>query len=79
MASFAVQKLLGLIRSHLFIFTFVPFDWGDIAKKYCYDLCQRVFYLCSHLGVLWFQVSYLGLYIHFSFIFVYSENMIFTV
>ena len=31
--SFAVQKLLGLIRSHLFIFSFVSFALGDRSEK----------------------------------------------
>ena len=31
--SFAVQKLLSLIRSHLFIFAFVSFALGDRSKK----------------------------------------------
>ena len=30
--SFAVQKLLSLIRSHLFIFAFISFALGDRAK-----------------------------------------------
>ena len=59
--SFAVRKLLSLIRSHLFIFAFISFALGDRSKKVCYVLCQRMFYLCSLLGVLWFQVLYLGL------------------
>ena len=29
MVTFTVQKLLGLISSHLFIFTFVSFTLGD--------------------------------------------------
>ena len=33
MVSFAVQKLLSLIRFHLFIFAFVPFALGDGSKK----------------------------------------------
>ena len=37
--SFLVQKLFSLIRSHLF-------------RGSCCDLCQRVFCLCSPLGVL---------------------------
>ena len=57
MVSFAVQKLLSLIRSHLFIFAFVSFALGNRSKKYCYDLCQRVFCLCFLLGVFWFPVS----------------------
>ena len=42
MVSFAVQKLLSLIRSHLFIFAFISFTLGDGSKKYCCDLCQSV-------------------------------------
>ena len=30
---FTVQKLLGLIRSHLYIFAFIPFALGDRSKK----------------------------------------------
>ena len=33
MVSFAVQKLLSLIRSHLFIFVFISFALGDESKK----------------------------------------------
>ena len=33
MTSSAVQKLLSLIRSHLFIFAFISFTLGDRAKK----------------------------------------------
>ena len=60
-ASFAVQKLLSLIRSHLFIFAILSFTLEDGSKKYCCDLCQRVFCVCFPLGVLWFQVIHLGL------------------
>ena len=49
--SFAVQKLLSLIRSHLFIFVFISFALGDRSKKYCCDLCHRVFCLCFPLRV----------------------------
>ena len=30
-------------------------------RKYCYDLCQRKFCLCSLLGVKWGHTLYLGL------------------
>ena len=71
MVSFAVKKLLSLIRFHLFIFAFTSFVLGDRSKKiYWYDLCQRVFCLCSLLGVLWFQVLYSLIY--FEFIFAYG-------
>ena len=33
MVSFAVQKLLSLIRFHLFIFAFISFTSGDGSKK----------------------------------------------
>ena len=54
--SFAVQKLLSLIRCHLFIFDIISFALGHKSKKKknCYNLCRRVF--CFLLGVLWFGV-----------------------
>ena len=33
MVSFTVQKLLSLIRSHLFSFAFISFVLGDRSKK----------------------------------------------
>ena len=42
MISFALKKLLSLIRSHLFIFAF-SLPWETDLKK-CYDLCQRIFF-----------------------------------
>ena len=33
MVSFAVQKLLSLIRSHLFIYVFISITLGDRVKK----------------------------------------------
>ena len=33
MVSFAVQKLLSLVRSHLFIFTFISFALEERSKK----------------------------------------------
>ena len=45
--SFVVQKLLILIRSHLFIFTFISNILGS-----CCHFCRRVFCLRSPLGVL---------------------------
>ena len=33
MVSFAVQKLVSLIRSHLFIFVFISVALGDWPKK----------------------------------------------
>ena len=50
MASFAVQKLLSLIRSHLLIFVFITL--GGESKRYCCILCQRVFCLCFPLRAI---------------------------
>ena len=61
MVSFAVQELLNLTRSHLFIFGFVSITLGYSLKKCCCDLCQRVFCLCFPLRVLQFLILHLGL------------------
>ena len=46
MVSFAVQKLVSLIRSHLFIFAFVSFALGDWPKKTLLGFISiSVFYL----------------------------------
>ena len=50
--SFVVQKLLTLIRSHLFIFLEFPIIWEVGHRGSCCDLCKRVFCLCSPLEVL---------------------------
>ena len=34
MVSFALKKLLGLIRPHLFIFAYIFFTLGEGSKKY---------------------------------------------
>ena len=52
LVSFAVQKLLSLIRSHLFIFVFIFITLGGGSKRSCCNLCQRVFCLCFPLRVL---------------------------
>ena len=49
--SFVVQKLLSLIRSHLFLLLF-PIFWKVGHRGSCCDLCWRVFCLCFPLGVL---------------------------
>ena len=61
MVSFAVQKLLSLIRPNLFTFAFISVALGDSSKNYCYDLCQRQLCLCSLLRLLWVQILHLGL------------------
>ena len=45
---FAMEKLLSLIRSHLYIFAFISFALGDRSKKkYCSDLYQTVLPMLS--------------------------------
>ena len=57
-ASFVVQKLLGLSRFHLFILVFISIT---LRGESCCDLCQRVFCLCFCLRVLECLVLHLGL------------------
>ena len=39
--SFAMQKLVSLIRSHLFLLSFL-LPWAADLRKCCCDLCQRI-------------------------------------
>ena len=55
MVSFAVQKLLILVRSCLFIFAFISFALGDRFKKYCYDLCKSVLPMLSSRSFIVFS------------------------
>ena len=68
MISFAVQKLLHLIRCYLLIFAFISLTLGH-WRKYCYDLCPKIFCLGSLLGVLWYYVLYFRSLNNFEFIF----------
>ena len=62
MVSFAVQKLVSLNRSHLFIFVFISVALGETdLRKHWYNLCQIMFCLCSLLRVLWCPILYLSL------------------
>ena len=46
---------VSLISSHFFLFLFVLL-WETDLSRHCYNLCQRMFCLCSLLGVLWYHV-----------------------
>ena len=61
MVSFSVQKLVNLIRSHLFMFIFISIAFGDWPRKHLYNLCQKMFCLYSLQGVLWCHVLCLSL------------------
>ena len=72
MVSFAVQKLLGLIRSHLFIFVFIVITLGGGSKKILLQFMSKsVLPMFSSKS---FRVSGLTVrsLIHFEFIFVYG-------
>ena len=60
MVSFAVRKLISLIKSDLFIFAFISIAWETDLRKQWYDLCQRMFCLCSLLRVLLCCVLYMS-------------------
>ena len=72
MISFSVQKLLSLIRSHLFTFVFISITLGGWVKE---DLALIYVIKCS---ACFFSESFIvcGLtfrfLIHFEFIFVYG-------
>ena len=55
MVSFAVQKLLILVRFCLFIFAFISFALGDRFKKCCYDLCKSVLPMLSSRSFIVFS------------------------
>ena len=47
--SFAVQKLLSLVNSHLFIFAFISNIVRNRSKKHCCNFYQRFLCLCFPL------------------------------
>ena len=81
MVSFALQNLLSLIRSHLFILAFVSFALGDRSKKIllCFML-KSVLPMFSSRSFMNSSLTFRCL-IYFEFIFVYGmrkySNLIF--
>jgi len=59
--SFAVQKLVSLIRSHWFIFAFISVALGDWPEKTFVGMMSENVCLCSLPGVWWWLVFYLSL------------------
>ena len=75
MVSFAVQKLVSLIRSHLFIFAFISIALEDQPKKTLVQfLSENVLTMFSSRN---FMVSYIMFksLSHFEFIFVHGVRM----
>ena len=58
--SFAVQKLLSLIRSLLFILFLFLLPWDTDLRKHRYNLCQRMFCQCSLLVLCCFSLFLLS-------------------
>ena len=69
-ASFFVQKLLSLIRSHLFFLSF-PLLWEVGHRGSCCGLCQSVLPMFSSMSFIVSGLMFRPL-IHFEFIFVYG-------
>ena len=69
--SFDVQRLLRLIRSHLFIFAFIPLLWEVGHRGSCCDLCQGVLPMFSSRSFIVSGLTFRSL-IYFEFIFVYG-------
>ena len=70
--SFAVQKLLSLSRSHLFIFAFVLFALGDRSKKILlWFMLKSVLSMFSSRNFMVSELKFMSL-IHFEFTLVYG-------
>ena len=72
MVSFTVQKLLGLIKSHLFIFVFISVTQGGESKKILlWFMSKSVFPMFSSKSFIVSGLTFKSL-IHSEFIFVYG-------
>ena len=72
MVSFTVQKLLSLIRSHMFIFAFVSFALGDRSKTMLLQFMSKsVLPAFSSRSFMVSSLTFRSL-IHFELIFVYG-------
>ena len=67
--SFALQKLLSLITSHLFVF--IAITLGDGLKKILFNLCQSVLPIFYSQSFIVSLLTFRSL-IHFEFIFVHG-------
>ena len=72
MVSFALQKLLHLIRSHLFVFVFIFIILGGGSKKILLQLMKKSVLLIFSLYSFVVSGLTFSSLIHFEFIFVYD-------
>ena len=70
MVSFAVQKLLNLIRFHLFVFIFITLE-GVFKKILLWFMSKSVLPMFSSKNCIVSNLTFRSL-IHFEFIFVYG-------
>ena len=57
-----VQMLLSLFRSHLFIFAFISFAWGALAKKLLLlFMSENVLLMCSSRNVMVSCLTFMSL------------------
>ena len=72
MVSFAVQNLLSLIMSHLFIFVFISITLGDSSEKiFLWFMSESVLPMVSSKSFIVSSLTFRSS-IHFEFIFVYG-------
>ena len=72
MVPFDVQKLLSLIRFHLFIFVFISITLGDRSKKILLQfMSKRVLLMFSAMSFIVSGLIFRSL-IHLEFIFVFG-------
>ena len=69
---FAVQKLLSLVRSHLFTFVFISITLGVCHRGPCFT-SWRVLPMFSSMSFIVYGLTFRSL-IHFEFTFVYGIN-----
>ena len=75
MVSFAMQKLVSLIRSHLFVFVFISITFGDWPKKTLVRfMSENVLPMISSRSFMVSCLMFKSLS-HFEFIFVYGESV----
>ena len=78
MVSFAVQKLLSLIRSHLFILVFISITLGEGSQKILLQFISKsVLTMFSSRSFIISSLTFSSL-IHFEFIFVYGVRECFN-
>ena len=74
MLSFAVQRLVHLINTHLLVFAFVYFCLETDIRKHWYDFCQNVLPVFSSRSFTASCLIFKSLS-HFEFIFVYDVQV----